>query len=159
MGKNAYIDIMIQSLKKKEKVLDGIIKADEVQKQALLDPNLDPDDFDKTVNTKSQLIDELNKLDDGFEETYKLVKEEIEGNRNAYKTEIVELQGLIRKITDKSMQIQRQEASNKQLMSKKFSTVKRQVKEVRQSQKVVNQYYKNMMNRNYVEPQFMDNKK
>jgi hypothetical protein len=159
MGKNAYVDIMIQSLQKKINVLDAIIEADKVQKQALEDPNLDPDDFDKTVSTKSDLIDQLNKLDDGFQETFNIVKEELDGNREKYRTEIKIMQDLIRKVTDRSMQIKRQEATNKQLMTNKFAHVKKQVREVRQSQKIVNQYYKNMMNRNYVEPQFMDNKK
>ena len=57
------------------------------------------------------------------------------------------------------MLIRRQEAENKRLMEQKFAAVRKQVKEVRQSQKVVNQYYKNMMKSGYVEPQFLDNKK
>ena len=36
---------------------------------------------------------------------------------------------------------------------------KKGVKEVRKSQKVVNQYYKSMMKSGYMEPQFTDNKK
>ena len=44
-------------------------------------------------------------------------------------------------------------------MEQKFASVKKQVKEIRSSQKVVNQYYKNMMKKGYVEPQFLDNKK
>ena len=46
-----------------------------------------------------------------------------------------------------------------QLMEQKFASVKKQVKEIRSSQKVVNQYYKNMMKKGYVEPHFLDNKK
>jgi hypothetical protein len=159
MGKNAYVDIMIQSLQKKIKVLDAIIEADKIQKQALEDPNLDPDDFDKTVSAKSDLIDELNKLDEGFQETFNIIRDELGENKAKYRTEIKIMQDLIRKVTDRSMQITHQEAMNKQLMTNKFAHVKKQVREVRQSQKIVNQYYKNMMNRNYVEPQFMDNKK
>ena len=44
-------------------------------------------------------------------------------------------------------------------MEQKFASVKKQVKEIRSSQKVVNQYYKNMMKKGYVEPHFLDNKK
>jgi flagellar biosynthesis/type III secretory pathway chaperone len=135
------------------------VKADQVQKEALEDPNLDPDDFDKTVDKKSALLDQLDKLDEGFEETYRMVKEELERDRAGYKEEIGTMQELIRRITDRSMQIQRQEATNRELMRAKFATVRRQVKEVRQSQKIVNQYYKNMMKRNYVDPQFLDDKK
>ena len=41
-----YILILLQDLKKKDLVLDRIIDANKRQKEALEDPNLDPDDFD-----------------------------------------------------------------------------------------------------------------
>lgn len=157
--KNTYISILIQSLEKKLHILDEIIAKNRVQRDGLEDPNLDPDDFDKTVEDKAALIEQLEGLDTGFEEVFERVKKELETNREAYREEIKKMQELIRKITDKSMLIRRQEAENKRLMEQKFAAVRRQVKEVRQSQKVVNQYYKNMMKSGYVEPQFLDNKK
>ena len=45
------------------------------------------------------------------------------------------------------------------LAEQKFSGIREKVKEVRTTQNVVNKYYKNMMNRNYVDPQFWDKKK
>ena len=157
--KNTYISILIQSLEKKLHILDEIIAKNRVQLEGLEDPNLDPDDFDKTVRDKAALIEQLEGLDAGFEEVFERVKKELETNREIYREEIRKMQELIRKITDKSMLIRRQEAENKRLMEQKFAAVRRQVKEVRQSQKVVNQYYKNMMKSGYVEPQFLDNKK
>lgn len=56
-----YIAIMIQSLEKKEQVLDKIIELDTVQKNQLEDPNLTPDDFDDVVEQKSKLIEQLDK--------------------------------------------------------------------------------------------------
>ena len=157
--KNTYISILIQSLEKKLHILDEIIAKNRVQRDGLEDPNLDPDDVDKTVRDKAALIEQLEGLDAGFEEVFERVKKELEANREAYREEIRKMQELIRKITDKSMLIRRQEAENKRLMEQKFAAVRKQVKEVRQSQKVVNQYYKNMMKSGYVEPQFLDNKK
>lgn len=156
---NAYVSIMIQSLLKKEGILDKIQNLNEEQKIQLEDPNLDPEDFDKIVGQKAVLIDEMDRLDEGFQELFLKVKEELDEKREIYKDEIRKMQGLIRRLTEKSMSIQRQEAQNKQLMEQKFSAVHKQVKEVRQSQKVVNQYYRNMMKTNYVDPQFLDNKK
>lgn len=154
-----YILILLQDLKKKSLVLDGIINANQKQKEALEDPNLDPEDFDKLVEEKTQLIEELERLDSGFEQVFSRVREELQVNKESYKAEIREMQKMIREITDKSATIQTGELRNKELMQKKFSDVKRQVREIRASQKVVNQYYKNMMKANYVDPQFMDNKK
>lgn len=153
-----YIDIMIQSLEKKEKVLDRIIELDNVQKNQLEDPNLRPDDFDEVVEEKAKLIEQLEQLDSGFEKLFERMKEELEGNKEAHKEEIHTMQAHIKSITDKSVHIQSQEARNKDLMTSKFTSVKKQAREVRKGQNVVNKYYKNMTNTNYVAPQFMDNK-
>jgi regulator of sigma D len=156
---NDYIPIMIQSLKKKKMVLATIASLNLRQRDELDDPNLDPEDFDKTVQEKAKCIDELDALDEGFQNLYDRVKEELNRNREAHKEEIAQMQALIREITEKSASIQVQETRNKAMMEQKFATVRKQVREVRTSQKIVNQYYKNMMKTNFVEPQFTDNKK
>lgn len=156
---NLYINILIESLQKKIRILDEIILADQEQREGLEDPNLDPDDFDKIVEKKSEYIEQLDQLDSGFEELFARVRDELNENREKYKEQIHTMQDLIRKITDKSLMIQKQEAQNKELMQQKFAEVRSQAREVRKSQKIVNQYYKNMMKTNYVDPQFMDNKK
>lgn len=156
---NLYITILIESLEKKIRILDEIILANQEQREGLEDPNLDPDDFDKIVEKKSEYIEQLDQLDNGFEELFARVRDELNENREKYKEQIHTMQDFIRKITDKSLMIQKQEAQNKELMQQKFAAVRSQAREVRKSQKIVNQYYKNMMKTNYVDPQFMDNKK
>ena len=159
MEKSQYISIMIQSLKKKSAVLDTIMELNIQQKEELENPALDPDDFDRTVEKKAEQIQQLELLDNGFQELYEKVREELQSNREAYREDIACMQEYIRKLTDKSATIQAQEARNKDLMTQKFASVRKQVKEVRKSQKVVNQYYKSMMKANYMEAHFTDNKK
>lgn len=159
MEKSQYISIMIQSLKKKSAVLDTIMELNIQQKEELENPALDPDDFDRTVEKKAEQIQQLELLDNGFQELYEKVREELQSNREAYREDIAYMQEYIRKLTDKSATIQAQEARNKDLMTQKFASVRKQVKEVRKSQKVVNQYYKSMMKANYMEAHFTDNKK
>lgn len=159
MEKNPYLSIMIQSLKKKSAVLDTIIELNIRQKEELENPALDPDDFDACVEEKAKQIEQLELLDAGFQEVYEKIKVDLQTNRQEYREEIAEMQEYIRRLTDKSATIQAQEARNKDLMTQKFASVRKQVKEVRKSQKVVNQYYKSMMKSGYMEPQFTDNKK
>ena len=154
-----YLMIMIQSLKKKIEVLDCIIDADERQKIDLEDPSLDPDDFDKIVEEKARYIEHLDLLDQGFDKLFERVKEQVNNNRELYKNEIREMQALITTVTEKSNEIQVQEARNKELMTQKFTKVHKQARDVRASQQAVNQYYQNMKKINYIDPQFMDNKK
>lgn len=154
-----YIDIMIQSLEKKTAVLDQLIELNKQQKLYLQDPNLSPEDFEKNMDRKASLIDDLNQLDGGFDELFERVKDELNANRQAYAEQIKRMQGLIREITEKSNTIQTQEARNKEQTQRKFADVRKQVKGVRNSQKVVRQYYQNMVKQGGSEPRFLDNKK
>ena len=153
-----YIEILLQSLNKKEHVLREIIRLDEVQKAQLEDEMCQVDDFDETVEAKSQCIEQLEQLDSGFQKVYDRVSEELKENKEAHADEIRRMKELIRRLTDLSVEIQAQEARNKDLMVKKFADVKKKTRELRTSGKAANEYYKNMMKINNIDPQFMDNK-
>lgn len=140
-------------------MLESISIINQRQKTELEDPSLDPDDFDKTVEEKAKLIAELEKLDDGFDEVFQKVRDDLTNHKEEYRDEIKTMQDLIRSLTAKSATVQGQEARNKVLMEQKFTAIKGQVRKVRSSQKVVNQYYQNMMKANLVDPQFTDSKK
>lgn len=153
-----YIDIMLQSLEKKEVVLDRIIEANVRQEAVLKNPEGDPEEFDETVETKGTLIEQLEQLDSGFQKLFDNMKEELDGQRENYAKQIEQMQIHIRSITDKSVQIQAQEARNKDLMTQKFTRIKEMAKQTRASSNMVNQYYKNMSKLNVVDPQFLDDK-
>jgi flagellar biosynthesis/type III secretory pathway chaperone len=153
-----YVAIMLQSLKKKEQVLSQIIILNRKQKDVLENPNATPDEFDDLVEQKSALIEQLDQLDSGFEKLFARMKEELEGNKDKYASQIKEMQTYIRSVTDKSVEIQSQESRNKDLMVKKFAYVRQQAKTVRTGTQVASKYYQNMTRLNVIEPQFMDNK-
>ena len=156
---NTYIDIMIQSLEKKIQVLEKIKKQNLLQKEILEDEKSEADAFDKTVEEKAALIEQMTQLDSGFDKLFERVKEELNTNKEAHAEKIKTMQALIRQVTDLSMEIQAQEARNKDLMTRKFVYVRETAKAVRTNTKAASQYYQNMMQLNYVDPQFMDNKK
>ncbi len=154
-----YVDIMIQSLKKKIKVLEEIQRVNVIQQELLEDDRADADDFDATVEAKSALIDQMDQLDSGFDKLFERVREELSGNKKAYEKQIKTMQTQIRQITDLSVEIQAQEAKNKDLMTQKFVSVRQKAKVVRTNSKAASEYYKNMMQLNVVDPQFMDRQK
>ena len=159
MQNKGYITALKQGLEKKIQILDKIIEENALQRQLLADPELDPDDFEKNLNDKAALIEQLTMLDDGFDTVYERVREELQQNRAAYAVDITCMQKYISAIMEKSTQIQTEEQRNRELVVQKFTSVKKQIREVKSSHKAVNEYYQNMMKLNYVEPQFMDNKK
>ena len=98
-------------------------------------------------------------MDQGFDAFFAKVKDELENNREKYRDSIAHMQEMIREITQRSSNLQVLEKQNSELAKAKFSQIRTQTKEIRQSRKVVNSYYQNMMKMNTVDPQFMDRKK
>lgn len=159
MPEKNYLQIMEQSLKKKLAILNRIRLKNEEQRVLLLDENLTPDDFDKNVREKGELIEQLELLDQGFEEVYSRLEETFQENKERYREEILALQELIRKITAAGNSIQAEEKRNYDLAQQKFLSVKKQVREIKSSHKAVNEYYRTMTKTSYVGAQFLDNKK
>ena len=159
MQNKDYISILKQGLEKKIVILEQIISKNFIQKQLLADPELTPDEFEKNLTEKAELVEQLIALDRGFEQVYDRVREELTRNRSLYASDIALMQKYITEIMEKSTQVQAQEQRNRELILQKFSTVRKQIREVKTSKKAVNQYYRNMMKLNYVDPQFLDDKK
>lgn len=155
----SYINIMIESLEKKRGILDRIIELNRQQKLLLQDPNLLPEDFEKNMENKSGFVEQLNLLDEGFEELFERVRDNLNECRDQYVSEIQRMQDLIKDITGKTNTIRTQETRNKEEADRKFADVREQVKGVRNSQKVVHQYYQNMMRQKNYSAQVIDNKK
>ena len=156
---NDYISIMVQSLQKKLEVLNGIIEKHVEQRQILEQEELDTDAFEQNIKLKSDLVDQIEFLDDGFEELYGRVKSLIETEKQEHKEEIQLMKQLITGITEKSVTIQSQEARNRKLVEQRFSQERKKVRSMRNTSTVANQYYKNMSRLNVVDAQFMDKKK
>ena len=155
-----YLEIMLQSLKKKAKVLDRIIELNKQQRILLDDPNLPPEAFELNLADKESAINSLNELDAGFEELYNRVKEALQNNKEQYAEQIRSMQQMIKELTEKSTIIQTQEIRNKEKLVQKFSGIRTKVKGVRNSQRVVQQYYQSMMKQNnYASSSIVDNKK
>lgn len=159
MTNDQYIEILTDSLRKKITVLKKIEEANKKQRLILQSEEATPDDLEDSLEEKDHLIDELNSLDNGFEETFKHVSEELQTNKEKHKSEIKTMQDLIREITDLSVELQREEKENKDLADKRFANVREKARRVRASKAAVNKYYRSTGRVDYDTPQFFDNKK
>ena len=154
-----YVQIMIDSLKKKVDILNQITALNEEQKELIRADVLDLEAFDVTVEKKGECIDTLTNLDSGFQKLYDRVKEALDGKRDTYKPQIQEMQDLISKIMQLSMSIQAEEERNKDTIKAHFTKLKKEVYQIKNSQKVAQNYYNSMNKLNFVDPQFLDKKK
>lgn len=155
-----YIKILVESLVKKVEILDGILKENEKQKSAVSEEKFNDVLFEETLNNKEKYINELNSLDSGFETVYNRVRDvfQDEKSKGIYGEEIRHMKELIGKITDKTLEIQRQEKSNEQLVMKKLGDERNDIVQTKSLRKAASDYYKNMNKVDYIEPQFMDKK-
>ena len=101
----------------------------------------------------------MSSIDPGFESLYEKIKEGLNANKEAYKSQIVVLQKLIEKVTAKSASIQAIEARNKAQMEVVFASQKREVQSRRNAMSVAKDYYQTMNKVKHVSPQFLDQKK
>ena len=154
-----YVTILEESLIKKMNVLEKIQAYNEAQKSMFMMEEISFEMFDKAVEEKGNLIQQLNILDRGFETLYANVSKELAENKDIYKEQIQHMQELIVKITDMSVAIESQESRNKNLIEQYFNKERTTVKQGRKSSKAALDYYKNMSKSNEVPPQFLDSKK
>lgn len=83
--------ILLQSLEKKNELLDQMILQNRAQEQILKQEEFDMDAFDEAIDRQSAYVEELDKLDRGFEAVYDRVREELMENRERYRTEITRM--------------------------------------------------------------------
>ncbi|MCR5452659.1 MAG: flagellar export chaperone FlgN [Lachnospiraceae bacterium] len=158
MSNDNYIKMLRESLGKKISLLDVLVGLNRQQEQILINPDSSPDELDKNLSEKDDIISQLNSLDEGFEALFGRVEKELNANKEHYSDDIRAMKEMITEITDKSARIRRQEKDNYALAAKKFSSIRDSVQKIRQSQKVVSKYYQSMGRMTNYEPQFLDDK-
>ncbi len=144
-----YLQIMIDSLIKKEKLLNEIIERNKAQYDLIKDKQYEDVDwtaFNLRVTEKDIAIDKIIEIDDGFDETYKLIKDEVISNKDKYRDRLMILQELIGRLTDKGISIQTGEERNRQIIDNIFSKTRQEIKKQRTGIKAASNYYKTMSN-------------
>ncbi|WP_318708957.1 flagellar protein FliT [Candidatus Acetatifactor stercoripullorum] len=153
------LDILSETLDKKLLVLKRIQEYNKVQEQSFQNGQAKLQDFDEAVEEKGRLIEELNRLDEGFELLYERLSQELKDNRQKYARQIKALQQKVAQVTDLSVVIQSQEQRNKKLVEDFFAGQKAQIGKNRKTSKAAYGYYKSMSGGNFAQPQFIDDKK
>ena len=151
-----YLNVLKDSLVKKEKILIDLIDKSEEQAEVVKAEEVDWDDFTRLVDEKGVLVDEIMKLDDGFETLYAKIKEGLEENKDKYKETILEIKELIKSVTDKSATLQALEYKNKTIIEGAFANTRREIKQSKLGQKAAADYYNKMNKINTIDPQLMD---
>ena len=84
--------ILMESLEKKNRILDEIIRENEVQEKILKEEELDMDALDESTDRLGVFAEQLERLDDGFEAVYDRTREDLIANKENYRREITRMQ-------------------------------------------------------------------
>jgi len=152
------LQILTDSLIKKKDILVQIEDENRNQEKALKEEPVSFDEFEAIVDKKAVMIDELNKIDLGFESVYDRIKDNLIANRDQFKAQIEGFKVLISDITELSVSIQAQEARNKSLVEKFFAKGREDIQTERIRAKSSYDFMNRMAGQN-VAPRFMDTKK
>ena len=156
---DTQLTILAESLERKKQVLLRIQEYNKRQEQCFMSGQVDLDGFDEAVEEKGRLIEQLTRLDEGFEIMYAKLAEELKDNRAKYAQEIQALQQQISEVMELSVSIQVQEKRNKQLIEQFFAKERAGIGRSRKASKAAYDYYKKMSNSEFVPPQIYDRKK
>lgn len=154
-----YLNILCQTLQKKNDILDQLLILDRKQEVLAKSDAATVEEFQSVMDEKAPLLEELEKLDNGFELSYSRVKNGFAVYKNKYQKTILLMQENITDISNKVMNIQRLESQNRDSIRIKFTNMRKRIKDYNVNSKSVSSYYKNMSNAFSGEAQFMDKKK
>lgn len=153
------LQLLKEVLEKKEKLLQQILDKSAMQLELAGAESLDVEAFDSLVDDKTELLAEMERLDEGFDSIYQHIREELPGQKDQYKEQIAALQTLIKSTVDLGAQIHATEARTKDKLSVALIKSKRELSQRKTSMKKVSDYYKISNNLKYVDSFFLDQKK
>lgn len=153
------VDVLLQSLIKKNGVLGRLIDLGQRQEELLRQEELNMDELNVLLEEQAGLVAELDRLDQGFELVYDRCREAIIGHKEEFREEIRQMQECIQQITAKISSINACNMRNKVAAESHFRKEKQAISESVSKSKAARNYYNSMNKLNYVSPQFYDNKK
>lgn len=157
-NKQIYIQLLIDSLSKKEKILDELMQITTFQQTIIDSEGFDEDEFLKTISLKEVLINNLAELDRGFELVYDRIRAELNENRGEYTTQITKLKELVTEVTDLSVKLQALEKRNRLKLETLIAHKRKNIKNARLSNETVANYYKSMSKSQSTQSYFYDKK-
>ena len=153
-----YLKLLEDSLQKKEQQLEILLYLSNEQKRVLSEEPFSLDVFSKLMDQKEPCIEQIATFDYGFEGIYGRLKPVLERDKAPYQQEIERLQQLIKRITEKSVQLKALEEQNRSRFDMRMREQKKEIKTFKQSSKTVSSYYKNMVGTQANQSYFMDKK-
>ena len=142
-----YLDIMIDSLNKKQSMYNSLLDKTKSQSECISGKDYDDvnwPQFEVLMVEKDSVIESVTELDEGFDKVFARVKSELDSNKDAYKDQIKKLQELITVLTDTGVKISALEERNRQDIERIMTAAKAGIGKARKNMKVSSGYITSM---------------
>lgn len=139
---NTQLDLLIEVLRKKAGYLQQLLTY--TQEQSIVLEKDEIEGFNDLIQPKEELIDKVIEIDDYFQTIYENIRGIIEKHPELYKEKVQIMKQVITIIGDLGVAITVQEGRNKNYFDFKAKAEKKEHTDLRQSNKIVSNYYSNM---------------
>lgn len=154
------LQILLDALKKKEKDLNELLELTKEQEKLLKEEEFNFQGFENIMRNKQFRIDDIIKIDQGFQPTYERIRSRLQQNPQLYQEAVRELQEHIRIVGELGIEVQVLETKNQTAFMNLSSRMKQDVKGFRTSKKAVTNYYSTFNKQQEAgRNQFFDSKK
>lgn len=154
-----YIRMMLDILGKKESQLTSLLELTTAQEQILKGEEFVEEAFTELIEKKREHLRKIEEADEGFQAIYNRVAEEMKNNKEEYKDQILEMQGLITRVTGLGVKLSALEEKNRTALEAKLQGKRQNIRQFKVSKQTADKYYKNMIGMQTGASYFMDQKK
>lgn len=156
---SVYVAALQDSLKNKYEILQKIYEATKRQQESFSEEEWEVDEFEKAMEQKEKLLERMQELDNGFNSVYTKISDELHREKQTYKPQILEMQNMLRTMTDLGVKIQALEQKNKVRFEGFVTRKRKEIKNFQNNNKTANTYNQHMANQHQQwQSYFMDKK-
>lgn len=158
-----YLNIMIESLEKKQNLLDILLEKTVRQNECIAKQDQDSANwpqFEVLMIEKDNTIERIDEMDSAFESVFARVKPELDSNKDEYADQIKKVQACITKLTDTGVKISSIEERNRAEIDRIMTAAKAGIGKARKNLKATSGYIASMYgNAMGTDPTHIDSKK
>ncbi len=156
----ATLELLLDGLEKKEEYLKDLLRYSKKQEEVLNAKEFDLNTFNNIIKNKQIRINNIQSIDDGFNQEYERIKQIIENNPDLYKEYILKLKKCVKSISELGIEITVVEHRNNDKFKRVSLTMKNEIKSFRTNKKAVINYYSTYQKQQKsIQKGFFDSKK
>ena len=155
-----YVTVLMDTLEKKQNILNKLYDATKCQEEVLDNQEVDVEAFEELMNRKELLLDKLQELDRGFDGIYQQISVSLQAQKEMFKAQILKMQELIRELTSLGIKIQALEQRNRDKFERYLTGERQEIRKFQTNHRTANLYHQHMANQHQQwQSYFLDKKK